>query len=314
MCGIGGFIKSCSVDNKFTLSIMDDLAWELEARGTDATGVYTSDGNGIIRKAPVRASKFNQWPKRLGKVSFIHTRAATQGSKKDNNNNHPVVGPKYVMVHNGMCPSIGRIAGYAYKGEVDTEIFLSHIEEYGLEKGIDGFVGSASIAICERKNPQKVWLWKWHSPLALSYVHGFGIFFASTLDILNLVMRDNFKLTNGLFTSAYTYECNDGDLIEIDLNSMMVTKKTVKPTAVETYASSTSWGGLEGYDYCGPCGYELYDEPDYFSKSKGLTNKDSAKTTNADRYNGVLRSEWVLDEGTHSYKKKGTFVTSEEFD
>lgn len=248
MCGIGGFIKAEKVSNGFTLGVVQALVEGLEDRGRDATGVYTSEGLGVVRKAPVPASEFKDYPDRYGRVTLVHTRQATVGDPRDNHNNHPIVGPKYVMVHNGCCPSLKRVDGYKYLGEVDSEILLSYIETYGIKEGLKKFSGSAAIAFCEKSSPRKVYFWKWHSPLWLAWVNGYGCVFASTREILNnRVLRQRWVKYKGLFTWAYTYEMDEGDLITLDLDTMEFSQKTVKGAA-GAGSGVVIWGD-NGYDW-----------------------------------------------------------------
>ena len=246
MCGIGGFIKAGKVSNGFTLSVVQALVRGLEDRGRDATGVFTSVGLGVVRKSPVPASEFKDYPEGYGRVTLVHTRQATVGDPKDNHNNHPIVGPKYVMVHNGCCPSLKRVDGYKYLGEVDSEILLSYIETYGIKDGLKKFEGSAAVAFCEKSSPSKVYFWKWHSPLWLAWVNGYGCVFASTREILNnRVLRQKWAKYKGLFTWAYIYEMCEGDLVTLDLATMKFSRKTVNGASDSRAAL---WGD-NGYDW-----------------------------------------------------------------
>src|SRR4030067_1091064 len=149
MCGIVGYITDKpAVDNYVFLTRLLYLAAD---RGTDATGVAitTKDNINIVKEA-IPSDKFikkhfGTLREAITKSSVIlgHTRAATQGHQKDNNNNHPIHSESYIMVHNGICPSMDRIKGYPYKGEVDSEILLSYIEKNGIVKGLPELQGSA---------------------------------------------------------------------------------------------------------------------------------------------------------------------------
>jgi hypothetical protein len=252
MCGIGGLIKSHEVNNELTYKVMSTMTLLLAERGKQATGVYSSEGLGTIRKAPVEPKDFKLWPQRYGQVTFVHTRQATIGDPSDNHNNHPIYGPKYVMVHNGCCSMIPEIKEYKYMGKVDSERLLALVETKGLD-GLKDFQGSAAIAFCKKTQPDKVWFWKWGNPLVLGWVDGYGLFFASTDAILRRTIRKNFEHVHSIFTDVKTFGATDGDLIEVNLEDMKITKSRLEPTKK---AEAIRWGG-DGYDFVS--GGKVYD-------------------------------------------------------
>lgn len=108
MCGIAGF---CLNPKEHQRASINDLAGQMlldiEHRGQHATGCAWIDsrtGTRTIRKAPLPATSFVQRAKNLcnnAQTAILHTRWATQGSPKDNNNNHPIPRGKIVLTHNG---------------------------------------------------------------------------------------------------------------------------------------------------------------------------------------------------------------------
>jgi hypothetical protein len=103
-------------------------------RGTSATGIaYQDNGSIRIRKSEGPADKFLE---AIGdKLSvmarsprgLIHARATTKGSEKQSENNHPVTGFNWAVVHNGMVSNDDDVWGYYTKkdhvkrfAEVDT--------------------------------------------------------------------------------------------------------------------------------------------------------------------------------------------------
>lgn len=270
MCGIGGLIKSHEVSNELTHKVMECMTLLLAERGKMATGVYSSEGLGTIRKAPVEAKDFKLWPQRYGKVTFVHTRQATIGDPSDNHNNHPIYGTQYVMVHNGCCSMIPDIKDYKYMGKVDSERMLALIETKGLD-GLKDFQGSAAIAFCKKTQPDKVWFWKWGNPLALGWVEGYGLFFASTDAILRRTIRRNFSFVHDLFTDVKTFGMTDGDLVEVNLEDMKITKTHLEPTKK---AEAILWGG-DGYDYGSGKLYDLTGDRKV-SRPTAINNKQSS--------------------------------------
>jgi len=107
MCGLFGF--ACNKPTKALYRMATEVMIETEERGPHATGHAYFDARGRIqtKKAPVPASEYVltgrwNWMKR-GMPSRLlgHCRFTTQGSETDNKNNHPHVGERYALTHNG---------------------------------------------------------------------------------------------------------------------------------------------------------------------------------------------------------------------
>ena len=234
MCGIGGLIKTNELNNHWVGELLHTLTLGLAKRGEDATGVYTSEGAGVIRKQPGAAKDFQEWPQRFGKVTLVHTRQGTGGDPKDNRNNHPLYGEKLLLVHNGCVPRMSKLDGYKYQGECDSEVLLSYLETKGIEEGIKALKGSAAFVVCDKQHPKKVWFYSWRNPLVLAMVPGYGIVFASTGEILKEALKSKFSLDKGLFLPAYCTKLESGDLLELDLETMQFIKTQVEPVEKET--------------------------------------------------------------------------------
>lgn len=244
MCGIGGWIiKGPITDNVLVTQVLTDMMLRLQSRGKDAAGIYTSLGDGIVNKAPGPAYKFQGYPEAYGQATFIHTRAATQGSPADNNNNHPIVSDSYVMVHNGIL-HMKRLNGYPYRGEVDSEVLLSYIEAMGMQEALQKLQGSAAIALCKRKEPDKVWLFTDSWSLTTAYIPGHGLLFASTRETLQEVIRKYFRKWMGVFTPASFEDVHSNELWEVDLPTMTVKKEMIKN-------NRKYWNGSTPTSYCG---------------------------------------------------------------
>lgn len=156
MCGIAGFslIPEADTDGRLLAA---SLALSIERRGRHATGIawYDEEAKTImVEKAPLKASDFVQklWDvvPTSTKHAIIHTRAATQGSPDDNNNNHPINLPGIAGVHNGMLVNDGEVSkklNLDRVGEVDSEVIF-HIIRYhgGVEEVGRQLDGDAAIA------------------------------------------------------------------------------------------------------------------------------------------------------------------------
>lgn len=136
----------------------------IESRGRDASGIawFNEDVKRTqFMKAPLRASDFYveifETVPTTTKHAIIHTRAATQGSKHDNNNNHPIALPGIVGIHNGMLSNdrqIARDLKLDLVGEVDSEVIFHIIKAHGgIDKVGDLLRGDAAVAWMEQTNP-----------------------------------------------------------------------------------------------------------------------------------------------------------------
>ena len=95
MCGI-----IVGIGSGITKKIIRDGLLATESRGKDATGVYQPQ-YGTFKKG-VSASEFVKDPifnsVKKDKMFLGHCRKWTHGEPKDNNNNHPHQGDKYILI------------------------------------------------------------------------------------------------------------------------------------------------------------------------------------------------------------------------
>ena len=170
MCGIGLIINYG--EEKINLDMVETMFKNMEDRGDDASGIYYErpgkDGNIINRvfKAPVPASDlwnsvqgydskfkipatFQEKWKLDGteRLIMLHTRTATRGTVSNNHNNMPIYSENWVLVHNG-CVNAPRVNSFKYKGEVDSEDILAHIEHSeNISDALKGVQGSMAIIV-----------------------------------------------------------------------------------------------------------------------------------------------------------------------
>lgn len=302
MCGILGFITD--KPNEENYKRVGDLLYVSSERGTDATGIAIVEGSETkVVKEDLPSDKFikKYYEGLRDKVSDAnivlgHTRLATQGHQRDNHNNHPIVGPKHILVHNGTCSSMDRIKDYEYKGTVDSEILLSHVEVKGLKEGLKSLRGSAAVAIISADEPTSVYLWRHNNPLWLAYnEEKKTIFFASTEDILLEGLSDLLDF----FSSFKMRQLPEDTLYKITYNPLTIqVLGEVEPTTTVYWGSSRrkSGGAASGWNNY-PCGSYGYGYGSGYEEDYEYMNSAATKTT-------PLNSDVPKDSGTKKEKKK----------
>ncbi len=220
MCGIFGFISNKpSTDN---LELTKRLLVASDSRGKDASGILVvrADGTYEMQKAPIEAQKFVSV---LDKMKHIineavvivgHTRSATVGKPENNENNHPIESDDWIMVHNGSCTNMNKVEDYKYKGEVDSELLLSHLQVGGVEGLRQLGKGSASVAFINKSKPVELYLWRDSNPCHVGINEFYKteiVLFASTEYILKQVAPKHLKL----FSSLKIAETNNKMLYKI---------------------------------------------------------------------------------------------------
>lgn len=107
MCGIAGFCLDPKEHKGADINALaGQMLLDIEHRGQHATGCawINSRGKRTIKKAPIAASRLVNHATNLcdnAPAAILHTRWATQGSPKNNSNNHPIPRGRIVLTHNG---------------------------------------------------------------------------------------------------------------------------------------------------------------------------------------------------------------------
>ena len=139
MCGIFGFIGRVPAERwEPIFQLLTALAEETEIRGAHATGYAAIDAESFITsKAPMPARAFvrtDAWGALANPQEVVigHCRYATAGLPKVNANNHPHVGERFALVHNGVLnghQTIVRSEKVRLSTECDSEVLLRVIEK-----------------------------------------------------------------------------------------------------------------------------------------------------------------------------------------
>ena len=178
MCGIMGYYSfGNTTPDKNKITNMFSL---LESRGRDASGfAFISDNNLLVSKAPIKSSelvKTEDWKKlTLPSSMILHTRLTTQGSAKNNFNNHPLFSKNGIaIVHNGIIYNDKEIFGKKERdAEVDSEsiLHLLSMKTKGdkIKRLFDRVEGSFAVAVLDKNDPDKLLLIKKDNPIDLYY-------------------------------------------------------------------------------------------------------------------------------------------------
>ena len=206
MCGIAGFClaQNENIDaRKLSLALLG----EIEVRGTDASGAAwvipakqcpNHRATIAVSKAPVRASKFEQYLVKMpknAKRAILHTRYATQGSPYNNLNNHPIISGRVVGVHNGHLNNDKAVFKYLRSaqlggvrvGEVDSEAAFALLDSttYQPYEVLDSLQGRAALAWFDARDKRDLHLARVaDSPLAIGQTDKDSLIFASTMPLL----------------------------------------------------------------------------------------------------------------------------------
>lgn len=207
MCSLFGIID---INNKLTIKekskYLKVLSAECEERGTDATGFAYIRPNNTMRifKKPLPAHKV-----KLGfyddnpKIIMGHTRLATKGSKKNNNNNHPFYSQKlgFALAHNGILCNDDylRISKDLPKTNIETDSYIAvQLIEHDGELSFNSLCnmaetvkGTFTFTVLNEKN--ELYIVKGNSPIHIADMGGWFMY-ASTYDILFNTL-DHFGLT-----------------------------------------------------------------------------------------------------------------------
>lgn len=300
MCGILGFatVKPSADNAKYFKRILRLSS----SRGADATGIAYVDGKRIIvAKEPISSGEFikDVLPKYIDglaktKIALGHTRTPTMGTPKDNNNNHPVESKDWILIHNGTVTCMERLKDYKYKGQVDSEVLLSYVQEYGLEKGLP-YVGrgSAAVALINRSELDTIYLWREANPIKIAHDEASNtVFFASQEDFLEKGLANKLLL----FTSFQIKDLPLNLLVKISVDPLKV-------EAIDYIAVHKS-----SYYSCGSSLYgnsNFYETPPPVTSSLGLSyNKETNRWETLNRTTGSLASTPSTGDGVGNKKEK----------
>jgi len=275
VCGLAGFSLNPNATVDATV-LAAALALSIESRGGHATGIahyHPHQKAVLVTKDGVTAYEFMD--RIMESVSpecraaIIHTRFGTKGSSDKNENNHPIVLPGIVGVHNGIITNdeevtkkleLDRVA------EVDSEVLFHIIRDQGVRHVAEHVHGDAAVAwmnvgqepgrmlrpptvnVAVLNNRPAVLAWLFHrdkgKPASTSTSE--GIVFASTEAALKAVERD----LGGEYRIAFppSYDMVDGQFACLLDGSVTWQDDVPKVTRPAKTYSSDYWDRSNGGD------------------------------------------------------------------
>ena len=204
MCCLFGFIdcgRTLSARRKTML--IQTLAAESEARGTDAAGIaYNSGGRLRLYKRPGPARKCGFRIPDDARVVMGHSRMTTQGKAKYNKNNHPfsgkVPGTRFALAHNGVLYNDHILRAEKHLPhtgiQTDSYVAVQLIEQQraltpdSLKYMAESVEGSFVFTLLDDKD--NLYFVRGSNPLCLEHFPRLGLYvYASTWEILHRALE-----------------------------------------------------------------------------------------------------------------------------
>lgn len=265
MCSLFGFLDYQGiVPHRMLRKLTQALANAAEERGTDAAGIsYVKDGKVVIYKRPKPAHKLHFNPPEGTRAVLGHTRMTTQGSEKNNQNNHPFYGRtpdiSWSLAHNGCLYNDSALRKEKKLPDTDIEtdsyIAVQLIESQNklnfdsLRYMAEAVHGSFTFSLLDENN--SLYFVKGSNPLCLLHFADIGLYvYASTESIMKNALG---KI--GLYKFASErISTEEGDILCIDRNGN-ITRAEFEPAPTYTHFSKCQWWYGDYDDY-----YSAYEQ------------------------------------------------------
>ena len=226
MCAIFGFLDYGKKVSASTLKrLLRALSVAAESRGTDATGIsYVNNGNIVTFKKAKPAHKVKLYFPKDTTAVIGHTRFTTQGSEKNNYNNHPFEGSTdthtFALAHNGVLYNDKELRREKHLPDtaIETDSYIAvqlieHeniVDSNSIKTMAEALTGSFVFTILRDDNT--LFLVKGDNPITLIHFPEYGLYvYASTTAILNAAMKA--VKFSGVCNEV---KVNDGDIVRID--------------------------------------------------------------------------------------------------
>ena len=225
MCAVFGFLDyKGKTSNAVLKKLIHYLSIAAEVRGTDATGIaYVRDGSIVTYKKPESAHKVKLFFPRDTRAVIGHTRFTTQGSEKQNCNNHPFEGhcgkESFALAHNGVLYNDRELRREQHlpPTSIETDSYIAvqlleqeqNLDAENIRRTAELVEGSFVFTIL--RNDNTLFLVKGNNPLTLYHFPKIGLYiYASTKSIL-----DNALQKICMTEKACEIEISEGEIIEI---------------------------------------------------------------------------------------------------
>ena len=259
MCSLFGFLDYQGIiPHKVLRKLCQSLAVEAEERGKDASGIsYVRDGQIVIYKRPKAAHKLHFNPPDGTRAILGHTRMTTQGSEKNNANNHPFYGKtgdtNFAFAHNGIIYNDKELRKEKQLPvtAIETDSYVAvqliesqhHLDFESLRYMAEEVQGSFTFSILDQNN--NLYLVKGSNPLCLLHFKSLGLYvYASTESIMKNALK---RVGLHKFASEHI-EADEGDIIKIDSYGN-ITRSQFTPAPTYSHFSRCKWwyGDYEDY-------------------------------------------------------------------
>ena len=222
MCAIFGFLNyGNKISHKILTKLLRELSIAAEVRGTDATGIsYVKNGEMVTFKKARPAHKVRLYFPKETMAVIGHTRFTTQGSEKQNYNNHPFESEKgFALAHNGVLYNDKELREKYMlpdtKIETDSYIAVQLLEN---QKTVDfesiktvAEIVEGSFVFTILRDDNTLFLVKGSNPITLFHFQKYGLYlYASTSEILKAALK------SAKFTAKYeSVGIHTGDIVRI---------------------------------------------------------------------------------------------------
>jgi asparagine synthetase B (glutamine-hydrolysing) len=209
MCGIAGVIRYSK--EPITEETVGILLVGNEHRGNDASGIIIQQNDGTLdiykKDLPgwriVSTKEYEEFVAQKLRADssavIVHTRGASKGNPRDNNNNHPMFAGAGAIVHNGVIKNDDTMFSaerLIRKAATDSDIIRAIVDREGITektiKMLGRLAGSGAIAAVHPEYPGLVLLGRSGNPLNLACTADF-LMFSSEKDTLHKASRPWFN-------------------------------------------------------------------------------------------------------------------------
>ncbi len=203
MCALFGWLDYKGiVPYKILKKLTQALANAAEERGTDASGIsYVRDGKITIYKRPKPAHRLRFNVPDETKAVMGHTRLATQGNQKFNQNNHPFFGHAdldFAFAHNGVLYNDAELrkVNKLPNTNIETDSYVAvqllesqdKLDFDALRYMAEIVEGNFTFTVLDQNN--SLYIIKGSNPICLLHFESFGLYiYASTESIMKNALR-----------------------------------------------------------------------------------------------------------------------------